>query len=172
MATLHNFPLPGIKHNLQSSRTFYWKFPNHDAGFKIFNFCWMWKLLPTPPRDDTRPQRSGKRTSGSNKFKHIFIFVNPRRASPAQPAHRDKTFYYKTFYFIFWVGSCQTDFMLGDLANSIIELLNSCYFDIFPRTGTGLPIYFRILQHFDIITSSLLRIPLWKSELNFYLFVR
>ena len=32
--------------------------------------------------------------------------------------------------------------------------------------GHGVPIYFRILQHFDIITSSFLGISLAKSELN------
>ena len=48
---------------------------------------------------------SGSRASGTNKFRHIFISVN------RQARTQIKLSIIKLFYFIFWVGSCQMDFM-------------------------------------------------------------
>ena len=138
--------------------------------------CEMWvvnvKIIVSPASDDTRPQRSGIRTSGTNKFKHIFISVNhhgtiPLLADWCHPPHTDQTLYYKTFLFHFLSRLLSNGFYVGRPCELNYRSAKFLLFWYFPRKGTGLPIYFRILQHFDIITSSLLRISLWKVWAKF-----
>ena len=104
------------------------------------------KIIVSPSSDDSRPLRSGRGTSGANKFQHIFISVN-------QAPHTDKTFHYKTFLFHFLSRLLSNGFYVGDLVNSIIDLLNSCYFDISPGKGQACQY---ISESSNILTLSLL----------------
>ena len=120
----------------------------------IFNFqslkfwkaeCWNY----CRPRPAMTPGHttSGSRASGTNKFRHIFISVN------RQAPHTDKTFYYKTFLFHFLSRLLSNGFYVGDLVNSIIDRLNSCYFDISPGKGQTCQY---ISESSNILTLSLL----------------